>query len=175
VSLDTFFSLIVGAALALLGGFATEIWKQRRERKAAARLLLNELYLNFDVAYKLRRQAEYPEDLKSKMDPGSSEADAELVAMTLMVDDFRDAVWNSQSDKLALVGLEGFREIQGAYTGISLVRQRKPSVGMLDAVFRTIGNATTRVGRIAGASRTELRDIEEAIESMPGPPSQSGG
>jgi hypothetical protein len=173
VSLDTFLSLIVGAALALLGGFATEIWKQRRARRAAARLLLNELYLNFEVAYKLRRQADYPEHLKSEIATGSSHEDAALLARTKTGDDFQDVVWNSQSDKLALVGsLEDFREIQQAYEGMNLVRQQEPSVGILDALVRTIGSATTRVGRLAGASRAELREVEDPLESLP-PPSEA--
>jgi hypothetical protein len=64
MSLWSFLSLVLGAALATLGGVVTELWRERRDRRAAARVVYQELLINYGLLIGIRI---------GDVDPGSQE------------------------------------------------------------------------------------------------------
>src|SRR5689334_5494580 len=67
LSIGTVISLVLGAVLAMLGGIATELWKQRNARRAAARIVYNELRLNFHFILNGRMGDVMPSALKRQL------------------------------------------------------------------------------------------------------------
>jgi hypothetical protein len=144
VDVGTLISLVLGALLATLGGIATELWRQRRERRSAARLVYHEMLLNYGVLLAVR----------------SRDSDAESAVQRL-----RHAVWDAHAEKLALTQeLDDWQRIWGAYeifaalpTTIAKKRETVTSQH-LDLMLDAVEEAALRLGRQAGVPENTLHE-----------------
>jgi hypothetical protein len=141
LNLETVASLLLGAVLATLGGMATELWKQRNSRRAAARLVYHEVRLNYGAVLGRRM--------------GDVSADA-------LKRQLRRTAWQSQADKLAVLG--GFEEYQKlwgtyqAFEALAAADAENPSNSVLDAVLDSVQDVLERVGDMAGVPPDTFSD-----------------
>src|SRR5450432_3710329 len=94
MSVSSLLTLLLGAVLATLGGIATELWRQRRDRRVAARLVYQELLLNYGAIVSFRV------------------GDASRNVLSQL----SSAAWKEQSYKLALLqSYSDFHRLWGLY------------------------------------------------------------
>ena len=133
----TLASVVLGAVLALTAGVWTERWKQRKEARAAARLVWLELSGGHAVLLALVALEEWPDKFF-----------------------LRDDVWTAQRDRLALVSSAGdFRELQTSYLILRRLAQEPPEYD--DPVLywpslMLIDKALLKLGELAGMERATL-------------------
>jgi hypothetical protein len=97
--------VVLGAVLALVGGVATELWKQHQAARAAERLVWLELILARSVLLGAVALGEWPDDLP-----------------------FSDDAWTAQRDRLALGwDTKAFREVLAAYLQLQAIATTPPA------------------------------------------------
>jgi hypothetical protein len=143
-------SVVLGAVLALAGGMATELWKQRKAARAAARLVWLELIL-------------------------ARSALLGAVALGQWLDDFpfSDDAWMAQRDRLALGwDTKAFRDVQTAYLQLHAIATTPPAERGDTALFWPtlvmVDWAAEAVGKAARVEKSELdqfrRPLAERLE-----------
>jgi hypothetical protein len=134
----TFASVVLGAVLALAAGVWTERWKQRKEARAAARLVWLELSLGYSCFLDVVALEEWP-------------------AKNFLSDD----VWTAQRDRLALVSSAAdFRELQASYLILHQFAQEPPDEHDDPVLYwpslMLIDKALLKLGESAGIERGQL-------------------
>jgi hypothetical protein len=139
-------SAVLGAVLALVGGMATELWKQRKAARAAARLVWLELILARSALLGAVALSQWP-------DGGFP---------------FADDVWTAQRDRLALAWTtRHFHDVQTAYLQLRAIADT-PSAERGDPVlFRPalmlVERAAETVGRAAHVDKKELEQFRRPL------------
>jgi hypothetical protein len=146
MSLWSLLSLVLGAALATLGGVVTELWRGRRDRRAAARLIYQELLFNYSLLIGIRI--------------GDVDFEAKELAR------IGDGAWRDQTDKLALVqSYRDFNRLWAVYQVLLSLKAGKNasdySMTELDAILDMIEESLLRVGAQAGVARGALAQHRE--------------
>jgi hypothetical protein len=141
MSLWSLLSLVLGAVLATLGGVVTELWRGRRDRRAAARPVYQELLFNYGLLIGIRI--------------GDIAFDAKELAR------IGDGAWRDQTDKLALVqSYKDFNRLWAVYQVLLTLKAGKNApdspMSELDAILDMIEDAVFRVGTQAGVPRNAL-------------------
>lgn len=141
--------VILGAILAVLGGMATELWRQRRDRRVAARLIYQELLLNYGTILSFRM--------------GDSDRH--------VLDRLSDSAWRERSDKLTLVqSYEDFQRLWGIYQifpTLSTIRSTDvPSPAIIDAVLDSLDDVLLSMGFSAGVSHQDLDQMREGNRTV---------
>jgi hypothetical protein len=134
-------SVVLGAVLALAGGMATELWKQRKAARAAARLVWLELILGRSALLGAVALGEWPDD--------------DLP--------FSDDAWTAQRDRLALGwDTKAFRDVQTAYLQLQAIAATPPAERGDTVLFWpalvTIDRGAEAVGM---AARVEERELDQ--------------
>jgi hypothetical protein len=138
-------SAVLGAVLAIAGGVATELWKQRKAARAAARLVWLELILARSALLGAVAMGEWPDDFP-----------------------FWDDVWTAQRDRLALGWqTKAFRDVQTAYLQLQAIVATPPA-DRGDAVLFwpalvTIDRAAEAVGKAARVDKRELEQFRRPL------------
>jgi hypothetical protein len=138
-------SVVLGGVLAIAGGVATELWKQQRAARAAARLVWLELILARSALLGAVALGEWPDDFP-----------------------FSDEAWTTQRDRLALGWrTKAFRDVQTAYLQLQAIVATAPAERG-DAVFFwpalvTIDRAAEAVGKAARAEKRELEQFRRPL------------
>ena len=139
-ALMTLASVVLGAVLALAGGVATERWKERREARAAARLVWLELRMGYTSLIGVVALERWP---------------AKFL--------FSDDAWTAQRDRLALVRpTKEFQELQDTYLILGTLARASaddvsdpvlywPALVMVDRAF----------GKLAKAARVEGEQLDQ--------------
>ncbi len=144
-------SVVLGAVLALAGGMATELWKQRKAARAAARLVWLELILARSALLGALALGHWPDDDFP----------------------FSDDAWTAQRDRLALGwDTKAFRDVQTAYLQLQAIAATAPAERGDTALFWpalvTIERAAEAVGKEARVEQRELdqfrRPLAERLE-----------
>ncbi len=137
-AVTTFASVLLGAVLALAAGVWTERWKQRKEARAAARLVWLELSLGYSALL-------------------------EVVALEKWLHKTfpSDDVWTAQRDRLALVSsASDFRELQASYLILHQFAQEPPDEHDDPVLYwpslMLIDKALLKLGESAGMERSQL-------------------
>src|SRR3954454_7080253 len=134
-------SVVLGAVLAIAGGVATEVWKQQKAARAAARLVWLELILARSALLGAVALGEWPDDFP-----------------------FSDDAWTTQRDRLALGWqTKAFRDVQSAYLQLQAIVATPPAdrgdVVLFWPALVTIDRAAEAVGKAARADKTELEQF----------------
>ena len=144
-------SVVLGAVLALAGGMATELWKQRKAARAAARLVWLELILARSALLGAVALGQWPDDDFP----------------------FSDDAWTAQRDRLALGwDTKAFRDVQTAYLQLQAIAATPPAERGDTALFWPalvmIERAAEAVGNAARVDKRELdqfrRPLAERLE-----------
>jgi hypothetical protein len=162
-AITTLASVVLGAVLALAAGIWTERWKQRKEARAAARLVWLELRLGYTALLGVVALEKWP-------------------AKFLFYDD----AWTDQRDRLALVrSAKEFQELQDAYLVLGTLARASPDdlsdpvlywpvLVMVDKAFCKLGEAAGIEGEQLDQYRVplqrrlaELRANAEQLRAMP--------
>jgi hypothetical protein len=145
--ITTLASVALGAVLAMAGGIGTERWKQRKEARAAARLVWLELVVDYSTLLVAVALEEWPAQFS-----------------------FSDDAWNAQRDRLALVrSAQEFRELQTAYLVLRQLAQTRPDqrgdpvlywpvLASADKAVRALGEAGGIESAQLDPFRTPLQD-----------------
>jgi hypothetical protein len=146
VSVATLVSVVLGAVLAIAGGMATELWKQRKAARAAARLVWLELILGRSALLGAVALGEWP--------------DGDFP--------FADDAWTSQRDRLALVWTTTeFHDVQMAYLQLQAIATTPPEergdIMLFWPALVTIDRAAEAVGK---AARVEKRELDQFRRSL---------
>jgi hypothetical protein len=105
VAVESLVSVILGAVLALAGGISTELWKQRKAARAAARLVWQELILARSALLGAVALGQWP--------------DGDFP--------FADDAWRAQRDQLALGwDTTDFHDVQTAYLQLRAIATGLP-------------------------------------------------
>lgn len=149
MNIGSLMGVILGAILAVLGGMATELWRQRRDRRVAARLTYQELLLNYGTILSFRM----------------GDADRHVL------DRLSDSAWRERSDKLTLVqSYEDFQRLWGIYQifpTLSTIRSTDvPSPTIIDAVLDSLDDVLLSMGFSAGVSRQDLDQMREGNRTV---------
>ena len=97
-------SVVLGSVLAIGGGVATELWKQHKVARAAARLVWLELILARSALLGVVASGEWPDDFP-----------------------FSDDAWTAQRDRLALGwNTRAFGDVQTAYLQLRAIVATPP-------------------------------------------------
>lgn len=133
-------SVVLGAVLALVGGVATELWKQRKAARAAARLVWLELILARSALFGAVALGRWRDDFP-----------------------FSDDAWTAQRDRLALGwDTKAFRDVQAAYLQLQAIAATPPAergdTGLFWPALVTIDRAAEAVGK---AARVEQRELDQ--------------
>lgn len=148
MSTSSLLTLLLGAVLATLGGMFTELWRQRRDRRVAARLIYLELLRNYGVIVSFRVG-----------DAGRSTL-GQLSSIT----------WKEQSSKFALLqSYTDFQGLWGLYQMFPILNgsedgQLTPAA--IDAVLNTLDDALMKVGSLAGIRSSSLEEMKEANQRI---------
>ncbi|MER5322971.1 hypothetical protein [Streptosporangium roseum] len=143
-------SVVLGAVLALVGGVATELWKQRKAARAAARLVWLELILARSALLGAVALGQWPDDFP-----------------------FSDDVWMAQRERLALGwDMRAFRDVQTAYLQLTAIATTSPAERGDTALFWPalvmVDRAAEAVGKEARVDKRELdqfrRPLAERLE-----------
>src|ERR1035438_681028 len=142
-------SVLLGATLATLGGIATELWRQRRDRRVAARLIYQELLLNYGTILSFRM--------------GDSDRH--------VLDRLTDSAWRERSDKLTLLqSYDDFQRLWGLYqifpTLSTTRRADAPPPVIIDAVLDSLDTILVSIGSSAGLSRQFLDQMREGNRTV---------
>jgi hypothetical protein len=133
-------SVVLGAVLAIAGGVATELWKQRKAARAAARLVWLELILARSALLGALALGEWPDDFP-----------------------FSDDAWTAQRDRLALGWqTKAFRDVQTAYLQLQAIMATPPADRGDAVLFWPALVAIDRAAEAVGkAARVEKRELEQ--------------
>jgi hypothetical protein len=146
-TLSTLGGVVLGAVLATAGGVATERWKQRRELRAAARLVWLEVMLGYSVLLSVVARGAWPQEV-------------------LIWDD----AWHGQRDRLALgLHTDDFLRLQNLYLALQTLAKAKPEdlgepvlywslLESADAAARTLAKAAVIDEVQTAQLRTPLAD-----------------
>jgi hypothetical protein len=134
--------LLLGAILATAGGVLTDLWRQRRSRRAAERLIYHELLLNYGALLGVRM----------------GDADPQVLSARLT-----DAAWKAHSETLALAGeFENFQKLWGTYQIVSRLSSghhgKELPKELLDAALDAMEDRLGAVGIKAGVPRRTLAE-----------------
>lgn len=144
-------SVVLGAVLALAGGMATELWKQRKAARAAARLVWLELILGRSALLGAVALGEWPDDDFP----------------------FSDDAWTAQRDRLALGwDTTAFSDVHAAYLQLRAIATTPPAergdTRLFWPALVTIERATQALGKAARVEKRELdqfrRPLAERLE-----------
>jgi hypothetical protein len=144
-------SVVLGAVLALIGGVATELWKQHKAVRAAARLVWLELILGRSALLGAVALGHWPDDDFP----------------------FSDHAWTAQRDRLALGwDTKAFRDVQTAYLQLQAIVATPPTergdTRHFWPALVTIDRAAEEVGKAARVEKRELdqfrRPLAERLE-----------
>jgi hypothetical protein len=142
----TFASVVLGAVLALAGGVWTERWKQRKEVKAAARLVWLELGLGHAWLCAAVALDKWPAEFA-----------------------FSDDAWIAQRDRLALVrSVKQFQDLQKTYFMLGALA-RGPASDRNDPVLYwpalvTVDRAFSELAGAAGVRGAELDALRVPLQ-----------
>src|SRR5215472_1974254 len=141
----TLASVVLGAVLALGGGIATERWKQRREARAASRLVWLELSASHTALLAAVAFGTWPDAL------------------------FSDDAWIAQRDRLALVrSTQEFDQVQGAYGGIRNIARKPVDQGddpvLYWATLKSIDRSVGILGEAAGVEQAQLDKLRTPLQ-----------
>ena len=143
-------SLVLGAVLALAGGVATELWRNWRMKRSAARILVQELVWNFGVLASVRMRLTDGDSFAEEM-PWSVE---EMVPRRLMrLSDLRDDAWKDQQLTLAThLRVDEFIDLQKAYRWLAAVRlaTERPNPDLIDRGLVGFERLTNSMREVAG-------------------------
>jgi hypothetical protein len=184
-------ALVLGAALALAGGVATDVWRNWRTKRSAARVLLHEIIWNFGILASVRIQLTDGELAEEEATEWDVQGNRPTRLMRLA--DLRDEAWNAQQLTLAAdLPLDAFRRLQATYSWLSAVRSASetPSPLLVDRGLVGLERVATLVAKEAGARaavkaaagrrfwilaaplpRSERDALVRAYTSLPKPPS----
>jgi hypothetical protein len=138
--------VVLGAVLALAGGMATELWKQRKAARAAARLVWLELILARSALLGAVALGQWPDDDFP----------------------FSDDAWTAQRDRLALSwDTKAFRDVQTAYLQLQAIAATPPAERGDTALFWPalvmIERAAEAVGKAARVDKGELDQFRRPV------------
>ena len=144
--MTTLVAVVLGAVLALAGGMATELWKQRKAARAAARLVWLELILGRSALLGAVALGEWP---------GGDFP-------------FADDAWTAQRERLALVWTTTeFHDVQMAYLQLRAIATTPPEergdIMLFWPALVTIDRAAEAVGK---AARVEKRELDQFRRSL---------
>lgn len=139
-------AVVLGAVLATASGIGTELWKRRRETRAAARLVWFELLIGYTDLLGVVAQEKWPDEFAPP-----------------------DEAWKAQRDRLAL-GLKAqvFTDLQGVYIGLDVLAEMSPTQRgepvlywpLLASLHRTV----LALGESANIERAELDNFRMPVE-----------
>ena len=144
--MTTLASVVLGALLALAGGIWTERWKQRKEARAAARLVWLELMIDYSTLQGAVALEEWPAKFT-----------------------FSEDAWMAQRDRLALVrSTEQFQELQTAYFVLRTIAQASPGQRSDPVLYWpalvSMDRAVRALGEAAGVERTQLDQFQTPLQ-----------
>jgi hypothetical protein len=150
MSISSLLAVLLGAVLATLGGMATELWRQRRDRRVAARFVYLELLRNYGAIVSFRVG-----------DSGRN-----------VLSQLSSATWKEQSSKFALLqSYTDFQRLWGLYQMFPILdgaddAQLAPDA--IDAVLDTLDEALIEVGSLAGIRSSSLEEMKKANQRIRG-------
>jgi hypothetical protein len=144
MNVGSLLSVLLGAVLATLSGMATVLWGQRRDRRVAARLIYQELLVNYGTILSFRM------------------GDADQAILHRL----SDRAWQEQSGKLALLqSYDAFQQLWGLYQIFPALSAPHdsggPTVTIADGVLDSLDVALLTVGASAGIGRQFLDQMRE--------------
>jgi hypothetical protein len=143
----TFLAVVLGAVLATAGGIATELWKQRRERRAAARLVWLELVAGYFTLLVSVANDEWPTKFA-----------------------FPDEAWKAHRDRLALGSkISLFEQLETAYLAFANI-SATPRAELGDPVLQwpvlvAAHGAARELGEVAGIEPASLDGFRTPVET----------
>jgi hypothetical protein len=145
-ALTTLASVVLGAVLAMAGGIGTERWKQRKEARAAARLVWLELIVGYSTLLAAVALEEWPAQFT-----------------------FSDDAWMAQRDRLALVrSAQEFRELQTAYLVLRQLaqapRDQRGDPVLYWPALASIDKAVCALGEVGGVERAQLDQFRTPLQ-----------
>jgi hypothetical protein len=130
--------VVLGAVLALVGGVVTARLKERRDARAAARLVWLELIASWEVLFGTIVQDEWPQAWQ-----------------------FSQETWTGQRDRVALAFSEAdFRQVQSVYLALGGLSEvppnERPEPVLLWPLLELTDRAVLRLGELAGVDESQL-------------------
>jgi hypothetical protein len=146
-AITTLASVVLGAVLALAGGIWTERWKQRKDARAAARLVWLELLVGYSALLAVVALDEWPANFA-----------------------FSDDAWIAQRDRLALIrSTNEFQELQTAYLVLRQLAQtplgQRTEPVLCWPILLSVDRALRMLGETAGLEPAQLDQFRTPLRN----------